>query len=97
MRSKWRELRIALGICAAVGWWGTLYPEFTLLPDTYRVVLSEDELVTNLREPGWITDETLYRSILAADPDKIVYKSKLLEQLQKLFDTNFIRNEDENE
>ena len=31
-------IRITIGLCAALGWWGLLYPELVLTPDTVRVV-----------------------------------------------------------
>ncbi len=43
MKKKWREIKILFGICAAFGWWGALYPELMLLPDTYRVVIVEED------------------------------------------------------
>lgn len=43
-KKEWRmSLQIMLTFCALWGWWGMLYPEFTLTEDTYRVVYEETE------------------------------------------------------
>ena len=34
--------QILLTLCALWGWWGMLYPEFTLTEDTYRIVYEEE-------------------------------------------------------
>ena len=34
MNKKTFGLRVAAGLCAALGWWGLLYPELALTPDT---------------------------------------------------------------
>ena len=100
---RWKELRLVLEICAALGWWGMLYPEFALSPDTCRVIRydeltgTERELTLEvLEEPGrtnvadgyWVTVDydALYREILSADPDRIMYKSKLWEEIHRLFE-----------
>lgn len=30
------RIRIVTALCAALGWWGLLYPELTLTPDTVK-------------------------------------------------------------
>lgn len=41
-KSDWRmSLQILMTFCALWGWWGMLYPEFTLTEDTYRVVYDD--------------------------------------------------------
>ena len=80
-RKDFRHLCV-LTCLLALGW-GILYPEYTLLPDTCRVValdeqtgelryLSEEEL------SGW----QLYERILSADREQITFKSKLMETLR---------------
>ncbi len=32
MEKKWTKFRIIAGMCAALGWWGLLYPELALTP-----------------------------------------------------------------
>lgn len=82
---RYQELRLVLAICAAFGWWGTLYPEFTLFPDTCRVVVCEENQDQDVRELSKQPNE-LYRAILKADADQVVIKSKLWEEIRKLFD-----------
>ena len=38
MEKKWTKFRIIAGMCAALGWWGLLYPELALTPDTVKVI-----------------------------------------------------------
>ena len=38
-----KTLSMLLTICAAIGWWGALYPQFTLTRDTCRVVTCKEE------------------------------------------------------
>lgn len=68
-----------LALCAAIGWWGALYPEFTLVEGTYRIVC-EDEVAK--AEENMIESELdssrLYWSILDADCSQIRLRSKLL-------------------
>ena len=35
-------IRILAATCAALGWWGLLFPGLTLTPDTVRVVCEEE-------------------------------------------------------
>lgn len=84
--SKIGRARWILGICAAIGWWGVLYPEFTLVEDTYRIVVY-DESTDELRivEPDAYQGDSVYYEMLEAAPEQIVYKSKLLEEARRLF------------
>ena len=75
-RNDWRmSLQILMSLCALWGWWGMLYPEFTLTEDTYRVVYEEDDAEESPRE--------LYRRLLQAPKGQVRFRSKLLLQLQK--------------
>lgn len=79
-----RCLTVLLAGCAAFGWWGALYPQFTLLSGTYKVVREADsgldasvpaeELSTEAAKDG-----TLYWQILCADRSQIRVKSKIWE------------------
>lgn len=44
---NWMEMKktlsMLLTICAAIGWWGALYPQFTLTRDTCRVVTCQED------------------------------------------------------
>lgn len=41
MKSGIKIIEMALCACAAFGWWGILYPELAMTPDTYKVVREE--------------------------------------------------------
>jgi hypothetical protein len=38
-------LRVLLSLFAAFCWWGFLYPEITMTPDTYRISMGDGSLV----------------------------------------------------
>ncbi len=68
-----------LAICAALGWWGALYPQFTLVEGTYQIV--EEPTVADSGENRLETEldgSRLYWSILDADCSQIRFKSRLL-------------------
>lgn len=80
-RNEWRvSLQIMLTLCALWGWWGMLYPEFTLTEDTYCVVYEE-----SAEEEDAVEDSPreLYRLMLHASKGQLRFRSKLLIQLQK--------------
>lgn len=81
MKRRWIGLRIAVSLCAALGWWGLIYPELTLTPETVKVsVETEDGQLQEL--PGeWDFDSSLYQEILDADRSKITFRSRLLKDL----------------
>lgn len=77
-------IRIMIGVCAAYAWWGILYPELTLTPDTY-VVVDEDGTVHEAQNMvEWDFNGDIYRVLLEADSDQICFKSKLLTQIDAL-------------
>ena len=68
-------LYVLCTLCAAWGWWGAVYPQFTLLDGTYNVVWEKPEEV-----PGvWRESGDLYWQILSADSSRIRLKSRLWE------------------
>ena len=67
-----KDFRIVLCICAALGWWGFVYPELALTPDTYRVVDEEGE---SAQEGLW--------EILGADKGKVRFRSRLWEHIRE--------------
>lgn len=86
MRKKLLGIRLALGLTAFLGWWGMLYPELTLTPDT--VVIRSETGDGDLREEvqEWDFDGSLYRALMDASPDKISFRSKLLEDFSSLLE-----------
>ena len=93
-----QELRRIFGCvltgCAVLGWWGAIYPQFTLLSGTYEVVCEEDtedgsgnlehEAGYGMQQKGQVCESEadkgmLYWQILSADRSHIRMRSKLLE------------------
>lgn len=74
-----RTISGILAICAAWGWWGALYPQFTLLDGTYRIV--NEDTVADTGETvieSELDSSELYWSVLGADCSQIRFKSRLL-------------------
>jgi len=71
MKKRLVKIRIAVCVCAAFGWWGFLYPELTLTPDTCRVC---GEPMQKKSLPA----QDLYRELLEADTGEIRFRSRLL-------------------
>lgn len=69
LKTRWKML---LWVCAAAGWWGVLFPEFTLTDDTYEITgeLSEEDRAV-LEEAG------IDCLLMNAEPQQIRVKSKL--------------------
>lgn len=81
MKRKWIGIRIVLSLCAALGWWGLLYPELTLTPDTIKIVEENEDGERNDLPWEWSFDSELYRELLNADRDSIALRSRLLTNL----------------
>lgn len=79
-------LRVAVVICAALGWWGFIYPDLTLLPET--VEISEEGEDGSLRPLSGEGKDArgLYMELLDADPEKIVFRSRVLTNLKLLWE-----------
>ena len=87
---KQKKLQISFHILAtataALGWWGLLYPELAMTPDTYRVVYEEtsetgDYIHGDVSMVEWDADQDIYRKILSADRSQLRFRSKLLMKL----------------
>ncbi len=73
-----RTILGVLSLCAAMGWWGALYPQFTLMEGTYRIVEeaeAEDDAAVTESE---IDSSELYWSLLDGDSGRIRFGSRLL-------------------
>jgi len=79
MKKKWLKLRAAMTICAAFGWWGLLYPEFVLTPETVQVYEKGSELLPTATEHSRFNCRELYGKLLSADREDITFRSKLWE------------------
>lgn len=77
IKKYWLKYKIVVGALAMAGFWGFLYPEYTLLPDTYRIVY-ENEGERNQ------DDEDIYRLLQKASPKQIKFRSRLWEFLLSL-------------
>lgn len=74
-------LRALLTLCAVLGWWGALYPEFSLTPDTYRIVDAAGREVE-----CEASEEELYREIFHGDRSRVRFRSRLLTNLTALWE-----------
>ena len=85
MRKRKISIRITATLCAALGWWGLLYPELTLTPDTVCVICEEDgkEYFT---DKEWSFDDSLYLELLGTDRDNIRFRSRLLTELSAFWE-----------
>lgn len=70
-------LRIFLCGCAALGWWGFLYPELTMTPSTYQIVDEQGEKVVSEEQKEGQQEAAVYWEILYADREQIRFRSKL--------------------
>ncbi|MCM1026351.1 MAG: hypothetical protein NC432_07930 [Roseburia sp.] len=79
-------IRIIAVFCAALGWWGLLYPELTLTPDIVRVIReAEDGAETVTDRDGGLTD-SLYLELLGAERGSIRFRSRLLTELNAFWE-----------
>lgn len=75
--------RIFVTVSAALGWWGVLYPELTMTPDTYCVVYEEKSVpsATYMQErtgaAAWKLDNDIYTTVLGAERSQIRIRSRL--------------------
>lgn len=92
MKKKWLGIRTGLGICAAIGWWGLLYPELALTPGTVNVVCEDPQAESNTQSQSWSFDSSLYRDILNAAPGKITFRSRLLTDFNAILEAFHDRN-----
>lgn len=86
MKKKWIGFRITIGLCAALGWWGLLYPELTLTPDTVKVTAETEKGTAGPDSRNWSFDDTLYLDLLTADRDQITFRSRLLTDISSLWE-----------
>lgn len=84
MRDRLR-IKAALCVCLYACWWGLLYPELLVNPDTCQVVDEETE-EDILTQAGQKSAGLLYQTLLEADRGRIRYRSRLLELLEQLLE-----------
>lgn len=88
MKKAKNGIRIAALLCAALGWWGLLYPELTLTPDTVRIVSEETGDGKPATEEAWSYDEELYLQLLNAGGKNIRFRSRLLTELKAFWEAH---------
>ena len=86
MKKKFLGIRVALGMCAALGWWGLLYPELAFTPDTVAVKVEDKNGVLQDIAVEWDFDANLYRELLSAGPDNLILRSRLLTDFSLLWE-----------
>lgn len=87
MKKKWLGLRVGVSMCAALGWWGLLYPELALTPDTVEISVEEEDGSLRPLSDEWSFDKDLYLELLGACSDKITFRSRLLMNLKLFWET----------
>jgi len=75
------NFRLLVWICAALGWWGIIYPEFTLTSDTCRIVDKDGNYV---EMDACLSGIELYEDILQAGRDNIRPRSRILSAIMEL-------------
>ena len=79
MKKKWLKLRAVITMCAAFGWWGLLYPEFVLTPETIQVYEEDSDHALAEVEHDRFDCRELYQRLLTTDRENITFRSKLWE------------------
>lgn len=79
-------IRIIAAFCAALGWWGLLYPELTLTPDTVRIICESEDGSETLSDREWELTDSLYLELLGAERTSIRFRSRLLTELNALWE-----------
>ena len=92
MKKKWLEIRILVCFCAALGWWGLLYPELSLTPDTVVLRLSDEGEIIREQHLEWDFESELYWDLLNAGPDRITFRSKLFTDFGALLEAMYYGN-----
>lgn len=86
MKKKCLGIRIIISLCAALGWWGLLYPELSLTPDTVVFRIKDDSGTLREQPLEWDFDGSIYRDLLNAGPDRITFRSRLLTDFNTLWE-----------
>ena len=79
-------IRITTGICAVLGWWGLLYPQLALTPDTVAIISETEDGSFEEQSLKWDFEGSLYFNLLNAGPDKITFRFKILKDLNSFLE-----------
>lgn len=95
MRKRMTNLRAVLLLCAALGWWGYLYPDLAFNRETVKILtLNEagEEVLLEDEEACLI----YYRRLMQADNAHVRVRFKFLEEINSLLEVlkwdNIIQN-----
>lgn len=75
----WIAVRVFAAVFAFWGWWGVLYPELTMTPDTYRIVYEDGA-------SGEVADRDIYRTVLRTDRSRLRFCSRLFMNLTAVYE-----------
>ncbi len=93
MKKRWIGIRAAAGLCAALGWWGLLYPELALTPDTVRVFQEAEDGTLQEMDADWDFEGSLYTGLLHSDRRNITFRSRLLTDISLFLEAIHSGNE----
>lgn len=82
------HIKILTVLCAALGWWGLLYPELTLTPDTLKIISVDESGNECQMETEQNTEGRLYLSLLEAGPENIRFRSRLLQEINAFWEAH---------
>lgn len=95
MKRNLIHLRAVLLLCAALGWWGYLYPELAFNRETVKILTlneSGEEILLEDEEACLV----YYRRLLQNDNAKVRVRFKFLEEINSLLEVlkwdNIIQN-----
>lgn len=85
MKKKRLEMRVILCMCAAMGWWGMLYPQLSMTKDTYKIIYEDETVQESVEEEEWDFDSDIFEKIMKAEDGKVRVRSKLWMLIEALF------------
>ena len=86
MKNKKLGIRIITAMCAALGWWGLLYPELTLTPETVRIVIEDASGQEISLDRNKSLDDSFYLELLEADSGSVRFRSRILTELNAFWE-----------
>lgn len=86
MKKMKNGIRILTVMCAALGWWGLFYPGLTLTPDTVSIICEDENGEEITQENLDFFESGLYLELLGTDRGSIRFRSRLLTELNALWE-----------
>lgn len=80
------RIRIIIVLCVTIGWWGLLYPELSMTPDTVQIVSENENAKDGSQQDVSLSDGSLYLDLLKAGRSKIRFRSRLLTELNAFWE-----------